>query len=1069
MYRDDYSRSQHSVEDDWTPPQTSDQEANTPPRLTKSSHMHAASDPGASNRFAAYAAYVNRFATLDPRMDYSDSMSSPNNSPYRPSQFEEKKEDPRLVQKRMIMQQRGDLHDYPDPDFGMEQMRAAEMDYHRGPPSMAGSAATTTILHSPGANRTRDLARRFEERSTQNNQPPPWHQQVAQHRGKERAASQPPPMHRHLHGRLEPPLQQHYRQKQTQSHDPPGTPPRLSPPEGQASHGLPQIDTNDYRARSEIETPAPARVSALKEKLWDETESLNVKIRPSPQNRPATNSLRSARSLSPKTSRRVYQHFGAKEETPAAPVQSAAPMHNPTHFDWTESCPEGRELPQNDHDRLSAYHRGRSGRSNSSATPRDDRSRSSFSREDGSARDDRFHSSTQREYRGREDRSHNSNGGERPYHSSRDESSHHTTPKEDLSYHGSREERSFSHYSAREDRSHHTGAEFGGGMNFEETGGELQNSTFFKSRFYEAAEKSTSSVGSGNRNVGMMRPAHGPPGSAVGATSYASTPRVSNHQENVAHLLAKLQSVNRSDPNAALREIDAILKAETGGSALESSRKSGLVPPSNKVAPEEISPGSPEGEDDDGDSETETTVSSITNPTFSGQGKHRKKKEEARKTHRPTLPTAVEGEESNYDSKRSQEAVERNSESRRKKVRSPPPDTIQVSAIRDRGSEKKGMEDGKRSSHALEKKLSAGLDATAELAEKIRRWDELSGKESAPEGKGPDLMSDTTDALGSIMTPSDLLPKKKPHHPWDASVSSRRGEVAIKDTSMDNGAGLEMQYSPIPTDKLRRRQDQWRRQDERNNPFAVDSDQESQQQESRASQDGSRMGGRPLQTVMSMSNEFDDAWVSMPASNFFSDTTPPRKTTPRKEASNDSPPPPPVSSKKASVQKFSPKRFESTQREMKYQPPSAEDRAKQTSASTKGAYDENRMDRVDEMPSEETEDDNIEVTLVGPKKEKRKGLRALLQRRNGKSQTLGGASSVISSGSRRRGQPHMAAYEAEIEPPRSASRGRRRGVSPSRARARSLEERRIRNPNIAKKFSRLLRVYNDEDRRPAEV
>ena len=37
--------------------------------------------------------------------------------------------------------------------------------------------------------------------------------------------------------------------------------------------------------------------------------------------------------------------------------------------------------------------------------------------------------------------------------------------------------------------------------------------------------------------------------------------------------------------------------------------------------------------------------------------------------------------------------------------------------------------------------------------------------------------------------------------------------------------------------------------------------------------------------------------------------------------------------------------------------------------------------------------------------------------------------------------------------------------SPDRLRSHSLEERRMRNPNIAKKFNRLLRVYDENDDR----
>jgi hypothetical protein len=857
----------------------------------------------------------------------------------------------------------------------------------------------------------------------------------------------------------------------------------------------------------------------------------------------------------------VFQHFGknsgeAAEEglaagatifppvttVPGHPPTAVSAQNHPTHFEWSESSSHtGNEQPNDRHDhhlRLLAYHR------------ENHRSNVAFREDSSYGFGERSHTGSNPRQR------------DRGYHS-REEQSHYstTTPLEDsTSLHGHRstEERNFlasTVDTAKDDLSFHSGSRddrFMGTLkqggddrmsgqrlpqaspNGFENGGELQNSPFFKSRFFEAAEKSVDrrtpslshansstssaekgqalavvgtnsgdsgnrffqrqlevteelishesnyqerhhssvSMNSGNRYIGKMRaPPQGPPESAVGATSYASTPLVSNHQENVAHLLAKLQSVNRADPTAALMEIDAILKAESGGSNVEVQVPSQAAEPPAAALQE-----GEEGEEEDSDSET--TVSSITNPTFSGQGKHRKKKGETRKVHEQTLPTTIEGEIAEHDAKQQpKDPFGHHAESRRRKTRSPPPNTIQVSGTRDRGSDRRGdsrrsispsargLDVDSRIVNAADKMFPSTLDPTAELAEKIRRWDELSGKGSAPEVKPPEIMSDTTDALGSIVTPSDLLPKMKSHHPWDSSLATRRGKVEVRDTSMDNGAGVEMQ---VPS-QVGEGQDQWRRHDERNNPFASDSDHESQQgSRTNQSQDGSFHGaGHHTQTVLNLSNDFDDAWVSMPTSNFFTDTTPPRRTSGDKD-SQGSPPAPPVSSKKASVQKFSPKRFEATQREIKYEPPSHKDRDQHLE---KSAYDENRVDRTEPTAvSDNVEEDNIEVTLVGGKKEKRKGLRALLQRRNTKQSQSLGTSSVISSSSRRRGEPQMAAYEAEIDPPRPASRGRRRGVSPSHAaRSRSLEERRIRNPNIAKKFSRLLRVYNDEDRRPAEV
>ena len=147
-----------------------------------------------------------------------------------------------------------------------------------------------------------------------------------------------------------------------------------------------------------------------------------------------------------------------------------------------------------------------------------------------------------------------------------------------------------------------------------------------------------------------------------------------------------------------------------------------------------------------------------------------------------------------------------------------------------------------------------------------------------------------------------------------------------------------------------------------------------------------------------------------------------------------------------------------------------------------GAYDEGRVDEPGavEVALGDSQDDR------STGKGKSKGLRGFLQRRgsaanNGVSSSSGGAS--VNSGSRgkaKNNQPLISAYEMDLaacntaeEAPtsRPPSRGRRASKSPSRDRARSLEERRIRNPNIARKFGKLLRVYGDDggDRQRAHV
>lgn len=560
------------------------------------------------------------------------------------------------------------------------------------------------------------------------------------------------------------------------------------------------------------------------------------------------------------------------------------------------------------------------------------------------------------------------------------------------------------------------------------------------------------------------------PNSTVGATSYASTPRITNQQESVVDLLAKIQSVNRADPSAALREIDAILKS--GGTTMGASREAPVpVTAHAPPAPEAVNPQATDPEEDNGDSETETTVSSITNPTFSGhQSRRHRKREEKRQ--QPTLPTMQEGEASNARAPVKQAAE---GSSRRKKDRSPPPETIQVSGARDRSHREHGHKEmQKRPVNLDEVRDHLPLDSAAELAEKIRRWDELSGKGSAPETKNTDFVSDTTDALGSIVTPSDGMPKKK-LHPWD-NIPTLLGQVGYRDMATDSGSGAESRSTSDSTKRRTVRQainERRREEDERNRPFVDESNnpfaQESDHESSRASP--SRESSRynvPERTVNNMSNEFDDAWVTLPTSNFFASETPVRGSMERSTEGamrDEIPPTLPASSKNASVQKFSPERLDPVTREMDYEPVSPRRRTREMEGTT--AYDEKP---VEQARSDEKEEDGIEVTLVGTRKEpKKKGLRALLQRRSSKGSFPTAARSVVSSNSGRRAP--MGVQDVEIDPPRSASRGRGRFVSPARNRdrAHSLEERtNSRNPNIARKFSRLLRVYADDDKSPAE-
>lgn len=136
------------------------------------------------------------------------------------------------------------------------------------------------------------------------------------------------------------------------------------------------------------------------------------------------------------------------------------------------------------------------------------------------------------------------------------------------------------------------------------------------------------------------------------------------------------------------------------------------------------------------------------------------------------------------------------------------------------------------------------------------------------------------------------------------------------------------------------------------------------------------------------------------------------------------------------------------------------------------AYDEGPIDRpFDGKDSKESDEQGgVEVALTDertPEKARRK-LRGLMKRRGSGKANTSSQSSVGSGSQPLKSQPLLGPYGMDLQASggSNSDRGRRRSESksPSRDRARSLDERRIRNPSIARKFSRLIRVY-DQDRR----
>lgn len=718
------------------------------------------------------------------------------------------------------------------------------------------------------------------------------------------------------------------------------------------------------------------------------------------------------------------------------------------------------------------------------------------------------------------------------------------------------------------------------------------SSMLFKSRFYEAAQRGMVSSSSpdrssaSDRRSGVSSRANKSGDSlyqsAVGsgdeetphrAASQVSlaTNRSTRTDVSVATLLAKLTAVKRDNPDEALREIDAILKAESASSGEP------LVV-ANPVLDDE----SLEGSEDD-----ETSVSSITNPTFGVKPTEQTKEvaTSAKSAGQPR-PSSLQ----NYSSKVAQTTklaeAKAKSKSRSRRERSPPPASINVSSTKDKketlvANPEKVLTGYQRLEHGaderppipvqtdplakpgpetkpavrstvrntLDWKMNSNLNPadgcpvpdpeiaeavdrfltpvpdeaqtigpanSLELAEKIRRWDEMSGPEfinrvcPCDPNEADDKSSGLLSASQHRLTPGNRRP-----HPWDGAVPVTMGRIDVRDTSMESACGVETEFSPkydefaSPASSARQlRMERIRKSassdsasdrggsvpstgrqavNEAQSPVASNADFTGDRFEvdPKLLADSESWEERPRWSVRqeqskTLSDDFDSAWVALPSSNFFQsqksgDAAPTGRSVAESKTESganvakgelqDAPDPEPMVTQQ--LQKFSPTTESPSRSTHNYKPPEV---AK--SGELRLDYKDRRYEREEAMASNQQQaqladyDDQLEVGLVssgnGTETKHRRGLRAFLKRRqNGKS-SASHASASVSSASRKISSARTLDHDLMDHTPVASGRRSRDSRSPSRDRARSLEERRIRNPTIAKKFSRLLRVYDEK-------
>jgi hypothetical protein len=407
----------------------------------------------------------------------------------------------------------------------------------------------------------------------------------------------------------------------------------------------------------------------------------------------------------------------------------------------------------------------------------------------------------------------------------------------------------------------------------------------------------------------------------------------------VAKLVAKLSAVRRDNPSAALAQIDAILRAESQSSSGERQdtveHEVVVEEPKDPVAAAKGNRGIPEEEEEEESeddtstsSEDETTVSSITNPTF--QSLRQTSEQGAPVAPHPSLhaplprklhASEVQGYLTPYTMQQPKQhpwEAPREKSLKPKKTNTTPPPSIRVTSLKEKTRERPEVDPdleeataaARRLDRFIQKKHSSSLDPNnpAELAEKIRVWDEMSnpsltqtqsreyqmssgGVVVAPSVE--EVLSNATEDLGSIITPADQASnttftgsKLTGNHPWDnCHPTVRAAAVMTKDTSMLDGEGIETQApqwrnhraatAPGQTTTTLRKftsstvpmKPSTHFDGHDDNSFAARLDDRRPHDDTWDFPSPSTQEHQV--NAMSLSDEFDNAWVSLPPNAFF--------------------------------------------------------------------------------------------------------------------------------------------------------------------------------------------------------
>ena len=321
------------------------------------------------------------------------------------------------------------------------------------------------------------------------------------------------------------------------------------------------------------------------------------------------------------------------------------------------------------------------------------------------------------------------------------------------------------------------------------------------------------------------------------------------------------------------------------------------------------------------------------------------------------------------------------------------------------------------------------------------------------------------------------------NHPWDSSFPTRLGKVDINNTTMDSADGVETTFTT--------KTGQWRNAVPSGNTgmstmnrMRMDHEGEgssavhfgNQIQESDDEIANHRLSPWHHENTKAMSDDFDAAWVSLPSSTFFK----PRNSQSITEST--------------SAEAFKPYSLSEQERQRsqdKSQIPSIGTRLSTSnsglpsSGSSMGAsrFQEaaapqgrnQKLLDVNSSSKTTTKDQSPNTNSGSPVKAR--GLKGFLKRKGSASRTTFDQASNNSASYNDQHSYTNTSYDESLRQKSQGgntaltsarvdqNRGRRsasKSRSPVRGRAKSLDDRRIRNPSIARKFSRLLRVYDTE-------